>query len=83
MWVFGYGSLMWNPGFPVARRQVAVLHGWRRSFCMRSVHHRGTPKVMGLVLALDRDGGASCHGVAFEVLPGAEADTLAILDVAK
>lgn len=79
MWVFGYGSLMWNPGFPVVRRQVAVLHGWRRSFCMRSIHHRGTPEAMGLVLALDRDPGASCHGVAFEVSPGAEADTLATL----
>ena len=79
MWVFGYGSLMWNPGFPVVQRQVAVLHGWRRSFCMRSIHHRGTPDAMGLVLALDRDGGASCHGVAFEVSPGAEADTLTTL----
>ena len=79
MWVFGYGSLIWNPGFPVAQRQVAVLHDWRRSFCMRSIHHRGTPDSMGLVLALDRDFGASCHGVAFEVMPGAEPETLASL----
>lgn len=79
MWVFGYGSLMWNPGFPVVRRQVAVLHGWRRGFCMRSIHHRGTPDAMGLVLALDRDASARCHGVAFEVSPRDEADTLATL----
>ena len=79
MWVFGYGSLMWNPDFPVAARQIAVLHGWRRSFCMRSVHHRGTPEAPGLVLALDRDAGGRCHGVAFQVTPGAEADTLAAL----
>lgn len=79
MWVFGYGSLIWNPGFAVARQQVAVLHGWRRSFCMRSVHHRGSPEAMGLVLALDRDPGACCHGVAFQVADGAEEVTLATL----
>ena len=79
MWVFGYGSLMWNPDFPVAARQIAVLHGWRRSFCMRSIHHRGTPEAPGLVLALDRDAGARCHGVAFQVAPGAEAKTLTAL----
>ncbi len=79
MWVFGYGSLMWNPGFPVAARQVAVLHSWRRSFCMRSIHHRGTPDAPGLVLALDRDMDARCHGVAFQVAPGAEAETLTVL----
>ena len=79
MWVFGYGSLIWNPGFPVVDRQVAVLSGWRRSFCMRSIHHRGTPDAMGLVLALDRDAAAQCHGVAFRVAPGAEAVTLTAL----
>jgi cation transport protein ChaC len=79
MWIFGYGSLIWNPGFPVAERQVGVLADWRRSFCMRSIHHRGTEQSMGLVLALDRDPGASCHGVAFRVEPGAETTTLAIL----
>ena len=79
MWVFGYGSLIWNPGFPISDRQVAVLDDWRRSFCMRSIHHRGTPQAMGLVLALDRDTGARCHGVAFRVAQGAEAATLAAL----
>ena len=79
MWVFGYGSLIWNPGFPVAQRQVATLHGWRRSFCMRSIHHRGTPEAMGLVLALDRDPSARCHGVAFQVATGAEQETLTTL----
>jgi cation transport protein ChaC len=79
MWVFGYGSLIWNPGFPVAERHIATLHGWHRSFCMRSIHHRGTPQAMGLVLALDPLPGARCAGVAFRVEPGAEADTLAQL----
>ena len=79
MWVFGYGSLIWHPGFPVAERQVARLAGWHRSFCMRSIHHRGTVESPGLVLALDRAEGAHCDGVAFRVEPGAEEETLAAL----
>jgi cation transport protein ChaC len=79
MWVFGYGSLIWNPGFPLAERHIAVVQDWHRSFCMRSIHHRGTPQAMGLVLALDHVPGASCAGVAFRVAPGAEDETLARL----
>lgn len=67
MWVFGYGSLMWEPGFAPAERLVARLSGWHRSFCMRSIHYRGTPERPGLVLALDRQEGAICAGVAFRV----------------
>ncbi|MES2913860.1 MAG: gamma-glutamylcyclotransferase [Pseudomonadota bacterium] len=76
LWVFGYGSLIWNPGFPVAERRIARLDGWHRSFCMRSIHHRGTVEAPGLVLALDRAEGAFCTGVAFRVEPGHEAATL-------
>jgi cation transport protein ChaC len=79
LWVFGYGSLIWDPGFPVAERRIARLDGWHRSFCMRSIHHRGTVDHPGLVLALDQAEGASCTGVAFRVLPGEEAATLAAL----
>ncbi|WP_296764314.1 gamma-glutamylcyclotransferase [Sediminimonas sp.] len=79
MWVFGYGSLLWNPGFEVADRGLAVLPGYHRSFCMRSVHHRGTADAPGLVLALDRAEGAACHGQALAVAPGREDDTLAYL----
>ncbi|MFN3994568.1 MAG: gamma-glutamylcyclotransferase [Tabrizicola flagellatus] len=79
LWVFGYGSLIWDPGFPVAERRLARLDGWHRSFCMRSIHHRGTPERPGLVLALDRAEGASCAGLAFRVAPGEEAATLAAL----
>ena len=43
MWVFGYGSLLWNPGFEYAQSQLATLSGYHRCFCMRSIHHRGTP----------------------------------------
>jgi cation transport protein ChaC len=79
MWVFGYGSLIWNPGFPVAVSSVARIEGWHRSFCMRSIHHRGTVADPGLVLALDRAAGAVCDGVAFAVAPGAEAATVQAL----
>ncbi|MFN4193800.1 MAG: gamma-glutamylcyclotransferase [Tabrizicola sp.] len=79
LWVFGYGSLIWDPGFPVAERRLARLAGWHRSFCMRSIHHRGTVARPGLVLALDRAEGASCAGLAFRVAEGAEAATLTAL----
>lgn len=79
LWVFGYGSLIWDPGFAVAERRVASLRGWQRSFCMRSIHHRGTVEDPGLVLALDRAEGAACTGIAFRVAPGAEVATLAAL----
>lgn len=79
LWVFGYGSLIWDPGFPVAERRIARATGWHRSFCMRSIHHRGTVERPGLVLALDRAPGAWCDGVAFAVTPGAEDATLAAL----
>ncbi|MEZ5796040.1 MAG: gamma-glutamylcyclotransferase [Paracoccaceae bacterium] len=79
LWIFGYGSLIWNPEFPVADRRIARAAGWHRSFCMRSIHHRGTLADPGLVLALDRAPGAHCDGVAFAVAPGAEDETLAAL----
>ena len=76
MWVFGYGSLLWNPGFEVAQRRVATLGGYARSFCMRSIHHRGTAEDPGLVLALDASRGARCEGLALAVAEGQEARTL-------
>lgn len=79
LWVFGYGSLLWDPGFPVAQKKRATLRNWHRSFCMWSIHHRGTPETPGLVLALDRSEGASCEGVAFAVQSGAEDETLSYL----
>ncbi len=79
MWVFGYGSLLWNPGFEVARSSVATLDNFARSFCMRSIHHRGTETAPGLVLALDEKIGASCQGLALAVVAGQEEQTLAYL----
>lgn len=79
LWIFGYGSLLWNPGFPVAERRQAVLHDHRRSFCMWSIHHRGTPEAPGLVLALDAAEGERCSGLGLRAESGHEADTLAYL----
>ncbi|MEP3022979.1 MULTISPECIES: gamma-glutamylcyclotransferase [Rhodobacterales] len=79
MWVFGYGSLLWNPGFEVAEQVIGQLDGYARSFCMRSIHHRGTEEEPGLVLALDEASDVSCQGVALAVASGQEAETLAYL----
>lgn len=83
LWVFGYGSLMWHPGFAHEEAVIASLSGYRRGFLMRSIHHRGTPEQPGLVLALDRvqDGAPDqfCTGLAFRVTPGCELDTMAAL----
>ncbi|MBV9510247.1 MAG: gamma-glutamylcyclotransferase, partial [Caulobacteraceae bacterium] len=64
-WVFGYGSLMWRPGFDYLERKTAVLHGRRRAFCIYSVHHRGTPQRRGLVLGLAA--GGSVKGAVYRV----------------
>lgn len=66
-WVFGYGSLLWQPGFAHVETQRARLFGYRRALCIRSFVHRGTEDRPGLVLGLDR--GGSCLGLAFRV-PG-------------
>ena len=77
LWVFGYGSLMWRPGFPFAEAQPALLKGAHRSFCVYSIVHRGTDAEPGLVLGLDR--GGACRGVAYRVTAGAEDETVAYL----
>lgn len=73
-WVFGYGSLMWHPGFPHLEVRLARLRGLHRSFCVYSHRYRGTPQLPGLVLGLDR--GGSCHGMVFRVPAGEGEDVL-------
>lgn len=76
-WVFGYGSLMWRPGFPFIERRAAVIHGRRRAFCIYSVHHRGTPTRPGLVLGLAPGGAA--RGAVYRVAADAWPQTYAYL----
>lgn len=79
LWVFGYGSLLWNPGFDPVETAHASLPNYTRSFCMRSIHHRGTEDDPGLVLALDRHEGSSCEGLAMQVADADEETTIAYL----
>lgn len=77
LWVFGYGSLMWRPGFAFVEQIPARVIGLHRSLCVYSFVHRGTPERPGLVLGLDR--GGACRGLAFRVSASHRAETLAYL----
>ncbi len=75
--MFGYGSLMWRPGFDFIRREIALVRGYHRRLCVYSHVHRGTPEQPGLVMGLDR--GGACTGIAFEVPAEQAESTLAYL----
>jgi cation transport protein ChaC len=77
LWVFGYGSLMWRPGFDFEDRALATVRGYHRSLCIYSHVHRGSPDRPGLVLGLDR--GGTCRGVAFRVAASLREATVAYL----
>lgn len=65
IWVFAYGSLLWNPGFDFAERRTAMLRGWHRAFCMQISRFRGSPEQPGLMLALEQ--GGCCKGEVFRI----------------
>jgi cation transport protein ChaC len=77
LWVFAYGSLMWRPAFAFEEKRRARVTGYHRAFCVYSVHHRGTPRRLGLVLGLDR--GGTCEGVAYRIAAAEAAATRAYL----
>src|SRR5215813_1940875 len=77
LWVFGYGSLMWRPGFDYLEKVPARLIGEHRALCVYSFVHRGTPERPGLVLGLDR--GGACRGIAFRIAEKNRAATVAYL----
>jgi cation transport protein ChaC len=77
VWIFAYGSLMWDPEFPRAQPEPALLRGWHRSFCLYSYDYRGTRAQPGLTLGLDR--GGACRGIAFCLRPEARAEALDLL----
>jgi len=77
IWVFGYGSLMWNPAFHFVERHTARVHGFHRQFCLWARGGRGSAERPGLMLSLES--GGSCTGVAYRVAPEAAASELDVL----
>jgi glutathione-specific gamma-glutamylcyclotransferase len=77
-WVFGYGSLMWRPGFDFTARKPALLEGFSRDMCLTSIHYRGTQEKPGMVCGLSP--GGSCHGLAFRIAPANVTAVIAYLD---
>ena len=77
VWVFGYGSLIWNPAIHFSEKRTARIWGYHRSFCLETNLGRGSPETPGLVLALDK--GGSCNGMAFKLPVGREKDELSIV----
>src|SRR5215831_10167520 len=77
LWVFGYGSLIWRPGFEFEERVPARIIGMHRSLCVYSFDHRGTPEKPGLVLGLDF--GGACRGIAYRVAAKKRTATIAYL----
>ena len=77
VWVFGFGSLIWNPAFLYTERQPGRIYGYHREFCLWSRTGRGSPERPGLMLSLES--GGSCAGVIYRLAPGTEATELDVL----
>lgn len=77
VWLFAYGSLIWNPALRFTGRRTARVHGWHRRFCLSTIAGRGTPETPGLVLGLDR--GGACMGAAFHIAEEVVEEELTLL----
>src|SRR3954451_15415737 len=77
VWVFAYGSLIWNPAIHYVERRFARVYGWHRTFCLSTIAGRGSPDMPGLVLGLDR--GGACTGAAFRIAEEGLEEELRIL----
>ncbi|WP_245513348.1 gamma-glutamylcyclotransferase [Enterovirga rhinocerotis] len=77
LWVFGYGSLMWNPAFLYDEQRLGTIRGWHRRFCLNLTRGRGSPDCPGLMLALDR--GGACRGMAFRIAAQQARDELRLV----
>lgn len=77
VWLFAYGSLIWNPIFPFVEQRIGTIYGWHRRFCLWVPQGRGTPENRGLVLGLDR--GGSCRGIAYRIAAADIASELPLL----
>ena len=77
IWVFAFGSLIWNPAFEFVEQRNARIHGWRRAFCLWNKAGRGSPEYPGLMLSLES--GGSCTGVAYRIAPRATRTELDVL----
>ncbi|WP_157735705.1 gamma-glutamylcyclotransferase [Granulosicoccus antarcticus] len=80
LWIFGYGSIIWRPGFEHLRSLHAALPGYERRFCQASHDHRGTLELPGRVVTLVPVRGGSCQGMAFELPPVGRTQILSYLD---
>lgn len=81
MWIFGYGSLIWRPGFAYRHRTTGYVRGWSRRFYQGSPDHRGTPAAPGRVVTLLSESEATCWGAAYRVSEAIYDEILAALDV--
>ena len=80
LWVFGYGSLIFRPGFPYVSSEKAKIFGFARRFWQLSMDHRGTSDLPGRVVTLVEEAGSVCEGVVFEVAASAQESVLSYLD---
>ncbi len=80
VWIFGYGSLIWRPGFSYLEKKTGYIEGWSRKFYQGSTDHRGIPEAPGRVVTLLPKENSTCWGIAYKVCPKEQASILSYLD---